>query len=78
MKRTVITMRVNFILFVLLTSLTTGTAKHQGTSEPEIEATIQQFWKALAELDADLMKQTVDWPVALLVSGRPVVVFQNG
>jgi hypothetical protein len=65
------------VLIIFLAHATIGASKQQESSDLEIETTIRQFCKALAELDAESLKQTLDWPVAILASGKPVSVLRT-
>ncbi|HXD34811.1 MAG TPA: hypothetical protein VN643_27070 [Pyrinomonadaceae bacterium] len=49
-------------------------------SSPEIIAVINQFWQGLGELDAEKLKQTMDWPITIVEvspSGRTRSLVMN-
>lgn len=51
------------LLCIVFTSIATGKQTRNDTQK--IETTVRQFWKAIGELDANALKQTVDYPFTI-------------
>jgi hypothetical protein len=50
-------------LLIAFTNITTGSPSQNDAQK--IEATVKQFWKAIGEVDANALKQTVDYPFTI-------------
>jgi hypothetical protein len=51
--------------FLLIAFTNIATAKPTQNDVRKIETTVKQFWKAIGELDANALKQTVDYPFTI-------------
>jgi hypothetical protein len=60
--------RKRFVLlpgFLLIAFTNIAIASQSQNDAQKIEATVKQFWRAIGELDANTLKQTVDYPFTI-------------